>query len=65
MRSEMEEGRFDSAGNFIRNTVDMDAVHDTWLEGVSRKEMKWAKEAHEKRQEGMRQKARAEDELLY
>lgn len=64
MRSEMEEGRFDAAGNFIRKAVDVDAVHDSWLEGVSRKEMKRAKEAHEKREEEMRRRARAEDELL-
>lgn len=64
MRSEMEEGRFDAAGNFIRKAVDVDAVHDSWLEGVSRKEMKRAREAHEKREEEMRRRAQAEDELL-
>jgi len=64
MRGEMEEGRFDASGNFVRNAADADAVHDSWLEGVSRKEMKKAKEAHEKREEEMRRKARAEDELL-
>ncbi|RPB22384.1 hypothetical protein L211DRAFT_788763 [Terfezia boudieri ATCC MYA-4762] len=64
MRGEMEEGRFDANGNFVRNAADADAVHDSWLEGVSRKEMKKAKEAHEKREEEMRRKARAEDELL-
>ena len=64
MKGEMEEGRFDASGNFIRNATDADAVHDSWLEGVSRKEMKKAKEAHEKREEEMRRKARAEDELL-
>ncbi|RPB23353.1 hypothetical protein L211DRAFT_825747 [Terfezia boudieri ATCC MYA-4762] len=64
MRCEMEEGRFDASGNFVRNATDADAVHDSWLEGVSRKEMKKAKEAHEKREEEMRRKARAEDELL-
>lgn len=64
MRGEMEEGRFDASGNFVRNATDADAVHDSWLEGVSRKEMKKAKEAHEKREEEMRRKARAEDELL-
>jgi len=64
MKGEMEEGRFDASGNFIRNATDADAVHDSWLEGVSRKEMKKAKEAHEKREEEMRKKLRAEDELL-
>ncbi|KAF8446626.1 hypothetical protein BGX38DRAFT_1193585 [Terfezia claveryi] len=64
MRGEMEEGRFDASGNFVRNAADADAVHDSWLEGVSRKEMKKAKEAHEKREEEIRRKARAEDELL-
>lgn len=64
MRSEMEEGRFDATGNFIRNAADLDAVHDSWLDGVSRKEMKRAKEAHEKREEEIRRKARAADEIL-
>ncbi|KAF8473293.1 hypothetical protein BDZ91DRAFT_691623 [Kalaharituber pfeilii] len=64
MRSEMEEGRFDAAGNFIRNAVDVDAVHDSWLEGVSRRDMRKAREAHERREQEMRKRMVAEDEVL-
>lgn len=64
MRAEMEEGRFDSAGNFVRNAADVDAVHDSWLEGVSRKEMKKAKEAQEKRDRERKERNRRDDEVL-
>ena len=45
MKNEQEEGRFDAQGNFVRKAADPDAVHDSWLEGVSKKDMKKAKEA--------------------
>ncbi|KAK4178523.1 hypothetical protein QBC36DRAFT_299271 [Triangularia setosa] len=61
MRAEQEEGAFDEAGNFIRKAVDADAVHDRWLEGVSKKEMKAAAAAHEKREEELRQRQKEED----
>ncbi|RVD88474.1 uncharacterized protein DFL_002659 [Arthrobotrys flagrans] len=64
MKAEMEEGRFDDQGNFVRRAVDPDAVHDTWLKGVSKKEMKKAKESHEKREEEAKQRRREEDELI-
>ncbi|EGC48167.1 conserved hypothetical protein [Histoplasma capsulatum var. duboisii H88] len=54
MRAEQEEGRFDEAGNFVRKATDPDAIHDTWLEGVSRKDMRKAREAAEKREEERR-----------
>lgn len=56
MRAEQEEGRFDEAGNFVRKAADPDAIHDSWLEGVSKKEMRKAAEAHEKREAELRQK---------
>ncbi len=37
MRNEQEEGRFDEQGNFVRKAADPDAVHDLWLEGVSKR----------------------------
>ena len=40
MKNEQEEGRFDAQGNFVRKAADPDAVHDLWLEGVSKKDMK-------------------------
>ncbi|KAF3921501.1 hypothetical protein ABW21_db0209542 [Orbilia brochopaga] len=64
MKAEMEEGRFDDQGNFVRRAVDPDAVHDTWLEGVSKKEMKKARESQEKRDKEARQRRLEEDELI-
>jgi CD2 antigen cytoplasmic tail-binding protein 2 len=64
MQAEQQEGRFDDQGNFIRKAVDPDAVHDMWLEGVSRNDMKKAREAAEKRDEERRQKDRADDSVL-
>ncbi|TGO09927.1 hypothetical protein BTUL_0149g00050 [Botrytis tulipae] len=64
MKAEQEEGRFDANGNFVRNAADRDAVHDTWLEGISKKDMKKAAEAHEKREEERRQKRLEDDAML-
>lgn len=63
MKNEQQDGAFDEAGNFIRKAVDPDAVHDRWLEGVSKKEMKKAAEAHEKR-EAERRRQRKEDDSV-
>ena len=64
MKNEQEEGRFDAQGNFVRKAADPDAVHDTWLEGVSKKDMKKAKEAEDKRDEERRQKRKEDDAVL-
>lgn len=64
MRQEQEEGAFDEAGNFIRKATDPDAVHDRWLEGVSKKEIKRAAEAHEKREAERRLQRREDDSIL-
>ena len=64
MRNENEEGRFDDQGNFVRKAADPDAVHDTWLEGVSKKDMKRAKEAADKRNDELRIKRIEDDKLL-
>lgn len=64
MKNEQEEGRFDAQGNFIRKAVDPDAVHDSWLDGVSKKDMKKAKEAEDKRDEERRQKRIKDDSVL-
>lgn len=64
MKNEQEEGRFDDQGNFVRKAADADAVHDSWLEGVSKKDMKKAKEAADKRDDEQRQKQREDDALL-
>ena len=64
MKAEQEEGRFDEAGNFVRKAADPDAKHDMWLEGVSKKDMKKAAEAHEKREAERRQKRLEDDAML-
>lgn len=64
MKEELEEGRFDAQGNFVRKAADPDAVHDTWLEGISKKDRRRAREAEQKREEERRQRTLAEDELL-
>ncbi len=64
MKNEQEEGRFDAQGNFVRKAADPDAVHDLWLEGVSKKDMKKAKEAADKRDEERRQKRKEDDAVL-
>lgn len=64
MKQEQEEGRFDEAGNFVRKAADPDAKHDQWLEGVSKKDMKKAAEAHEKREADLRKKRLEDDAML-
>ena len=64
MKNEQEEGKFDAQGNFVRKAADPDAVHDSWLDGVSKKDMKKAKEAADKRDEEQRQKRIEDDALL-
>lgn len=64
MREELEEGRFDDQGNFVRRAADPDAVHDTWLQGISKKDLKRAREAEEKRIEERRQRNLADDQIL-
>ncbi|KAG8526191.1 uncharacterized protein KY384_000184 [Bacidia gigantensis] len=64
MRNENEEGRFDASGNFVRKAADPDAVHDSWLVGVSKKDMKRAKEASDQRNEQLRAKQMEDDKML-
>ncbi|KAI1381486.1 hypothetical protein F4677DRAFT_403128 [Hypoxylon crocopeplum] len=64
LKAEQEEGRFDESGNFVRKAVDPDAVHDRWLEGVSKKDMKKAAKAHERREAEQRQKRKEEENAL-
>ncbi|KAK3191310.1 hypothetical protein K4F52_002520 [Lecanicillium sp. MT-2017a] len=64
LQEEMEEGQFDQDGNFVRKAGDPDAVHDNWLDGLSKKEMKKAAAAHEKRQADARQSRLADDDVL-
>lgn len=64
LREEMEEGNFDQQGNYIRRAGDPDAVHDNWLEGMGKKEIRKAAEAHQKREAEARQQRMDEDSVL-
>lgn len=64
LRAEKEDGGFDEQLNFVRKAADPDAKHDTWLEGVSKKDMKKAREAEDKRDLERRQKVREADAVL-
>lgn len=64
MAQEGEEGKFDDSGNYVRKATDPDAVHDNWLDGLNKKDMKKAREAQEKRDADRRAKAAEDDALL-
>ncbi|KAL1848066.1 hypothetical protein Plec18167_008763 [Paecilomyces lecythidis] len=64
MRAEQEEGRFDEQGNYVRKAADPDAVYDNWLDGVSKKDIKKAKDAAEKRDAERKARERADDSVL-
>ncbi|CAK7229174.1 hypothetical protein SBRCBS47491_007158 [Sporothrix bragantina] len=64
MRQEQEEGAFDESGNYIRKAADADALHDRWLEGLSKKEMKRAAAAHEQREAELKQIRREDDSFI-
>ena len=64
MKAENEEGRFDEQQNYVRKAADPDAIHDSWLEGVSRRDMKRAKEAAAKREEDERRRRLEDDQIL-
>ena len=64
LKEEEEDGRYDESGNYVRKAVDPDAVNDTWLDGLSKKDMKRAREAQERRDDKQRQRAAESDALL-
>ncbi|POR34162.1 LIN1-like protein [Tolypocladium paradoxum] len=64
LKAEMDDGRFDQEGNYVRKAGDPGAVHDNWLEGLSKKEMRKAAEAHEKREAAARKQRIQEDGVL-
>ncbi|KAJ5542414.1 hypothetical protein N7535_004834 [Penicillium sp. DV-2018c] len=64
MKAEQEEGRFDDQGNYIRKAMDPDAIYDTWLDDVSKKDIRKAKEAAEQREAERKEKARVDDSVL-
>ncbi|QIW99442.1 hypothetical protein AMS68_004960 [Peltaster fructicola] len=64
LRQENEEGRFDDTGNYVRNATDPDHDNDNWLEGISKKDIKKAKEAKEKREHEQKAKQAELDAVL-
>jgi CD2 antigen cytoplasmic tail-binding protein 2 len=64
MSAEQEEGRFDEAGNFVRKAFDPEAAQDSWLEGISKKDIKKAKEAQDKLDAERKARERAEDSIV-
>ncbi|KAE8225297.1 hypothetical protein CF319_g1928 [Tilletia indica] len=52
MRAEFQSGRFDEDGNYVANSTDPHAQHDSWLDGnYSRKKIRAARDAQKKREE--------------
>lgn len=64
MSAEQEEGRFDEAGNFVRKAFDPEAAQDSWLDGISKKDIKKAKEAQDKLDAERKARERAEDSIV-
>lgn len=64
LKDEEEDGRFDESGNYVRKAVDPDAVNDSWLDGLNKKDMKRAREAQEKRDSERRRKEVEADATL-
>lgn len=64
LREEMEDGQFDQDGTYIRRAGDPDAVHDSWLDGMGKKDIKKAAEAHQKREAEARQQRIEADSVL-
>ncbi|KAG5365999.1 LIN1-like protein [Yarrowia sp. B02] len=51
LKQDMEEGKFDQEGNFVKNAQDEKEHQDQWLDGVSKKDIAAAKRAQEYRKE--------------
>ncbi|KAJ5305956.1 hypothetical protein PENANT_c015G07248 [Penicillium antarcticum] len=64
MQNEQEEGRFDDQGNYVRKAADADAKYDNWLDDVSKKDIRAAKAAADKRDAERKEKDRMDDSVL-
>lgn len=60
MKDELNEGRFSTDGSYVANSTDPLAKNDVWLDGVSKKAIREAREAKERMD--AKQKQREEDE---
>ncbi|GAA6020044.1 hypothetical protein JCM11491_004908 [Sporobolomyces phaffii] len=58
MKDELAEGRFSADGSYVANSVDPLAAHDSWLTGLSKVQIRQAREAKER----MDAKARERDQ---
>lgn len=61
MREEMEEGKFDADGTFLR-TFDPHGVHDRWMEGVDEREIKKARRNKRMREREERERITKEED---
>jgi len=64
MKQEQQEGRFDESGNYIRKATDGNEKHDTWMVNISKKQMKQAAAAQEKREAEIRKKQLENDSII-
>jgi CD2 antigen cytoplasmic tail-binding protein 2 len=60
MKEELAEGRFSADGSYVANTVDPLANHDTWLNGLSKVQIRQAKEAKERMDQKNREREKEE-----
>jgi CD2 antigen cytoplasmic tail-binding protein 2 len=60
MKEELGEGRFSADGSYVANSVDPLAKNDVWLDGLSKKAIREAKEAKDRMD--AKQKQREEEE---
>lgn len=60
MQDELAEGRFSADGSYVRNADDPLATHDTWLDGVSKKAIKAARESKQRMEDEARRREEAE-----
>ena len=61
LKTETEDGGFDEHGNYVRKAQDPDAVYDTWMQGLSKKDMKRARQAQAQREHEERAKRLQDD----
>ncbi|GAA5846504.1 hypothetical protein JCM3766R1_002512 [Sporobolomyces carnicolor] len=64
MKEELAEGRFSADGSYVANSVDPLANHDSWLTGLSKVEIRRAREAKERMDVKNRERERDEQMRL-
>ena len=60
MQDELAEGRFSADGSYVRNAEDPLATHDTWLDGLSKKAIKAARDSKQRMEDEARRREEAE-----